>query len=215
MRSPQLRGFAGRDIGSQSMSENLATGRKGGSRGRQGSAATGGAASAWFVREILPLEPLLMHYLRRNWKNASDIADLRQEVYVRIYDAASEAIPDNPKRFLLMTARNLLIDRVRHDQVVQIEAVADIELLEVAEIAAGPEHAAAARDELRQLHLALDRLPPRTREAMTLAYIEDLPAREIAARMGVTKSMVSKHLAKGMQELADALDVAPGIWGEK
>ncbi len=36
---------------------------------------------AWFGQEILPLEASLMQYLEHNWRNASDISDLRQEVY--------------------------------------------------------------------------------------------------------------------------------------
>lgn len=36
----------------------------------------------WFVEAILPLEGALTAYLRRVWNDASEIADLRQEVYV-------------------------------------------------------------------------------------------------------------------------------------
>lgn len=187
------------------MSETLASGRKGGSKGREGAAASEDAVSAWFVREILPLEPFLMRYLRRNWKNESDLADLRQEIYIRIFDASRERIPDDARRYLTVTARNLLINRVKHEQIVAIENVADLEALEIAADTAGPDREAAAHDELRHVQAALDRLPPRIREAVTLTYVEDLPVREIAARMGVTKSMVSKHLSRGMRALADML----------
>ena len=47
---------------------------------------------AWFVGEVLPLEPDLMRFLRRNWRNESDVADLRQELYVRLYDAGPLAV---------------------------------------------------------------------------------------------------------------------------
>jgi RNA polymerase sigma factor (sigma-70 family) len=190
---------------SGSMSETLAAGRKGGSRGRQGAVVSDDAVSPWFVREILPLEPFLMRYLRRNWKNESEIADLRQEIYIRIFDAARERIPDDARRYLTVTARNFLIDLLKHKQIVSIETVADVEALEVPADAAGPDRVAAARDELRHVQAALDRLPPRAQEAVRLTYVEDLPVREIAARMGVTKSMVSKHVASGMRALADML----------
>jgi hypothetical protein len=35
---------------------------------------------AWFVREVLPMEAALLQFLHRNWRNASDHADLCQEV---------------------------------------------------------------------------------------------------------------------------------------
>jgi RNA polymerase sigma factor (sigma-70 family) len=184
------------------MSETLAAGRKGGSRGK---AATDDAVSAWFIREIVPHEAVLMRYLRRNWRNESDIADLRQEVYARLFDAARDRIPDEARRFLIVTARNLLIDLVRHERIVPIETVADIELLEVPTDAAGPERETAARSELRRLQEALDRLPPRTREAIILTYVDELKIREIAARMGVAKSTASTHLTSGLRALVDML----------
>ena len=180
-------------------------------RGRNGdneSPDSGGvrdAVSDWFVREVLPLEAILMHYLQHNWRNAGDIADLRQEVYLRVCTAARETIPANTKAFVLATARNLLIDLVKHNRVVPIEAVADVDLLDVPADTVGPDRVTAARDELRRLQAAMDRLPPKAREVFHLAYVEDLSAQEIAARMGVNKSTVSRHIANGLRLLADML----------
>ena len=190
------------------MSETLASGRKGSGRSSKGSTALEDTISAWFVREILPLESYLMGYLQHNWRNASEIADLRQEIYARVFDAAREQIPDDARRFLAVTARILLINMVRHDRIVSIEAVADLDALNIPEDAAGPDRVAAARDELRRLQIALDKLPPRIREAMIFAYIEELSVREIAARMGITKSTVSIHLTKGIHALAEVIDDA-------
>ncbi|HEV2561796.1 MAG TPA: RNA polymerase sigma factor [Rhizomicrobium sp.] len=175
-----------------------------GLRGK-GAAVKADAVSAWFVREILPLEAILMHYLHRNWSNFSDVADLRQEVYARVFEAAQNEVPDNPKRFLLTTARNLLIDRVRREHVVPIEAVADLEALDIAIDQPGPDRVLMARDELRHLQAALDRLPPRCREAIILGHVEGLSGKEIASRMGVTKFTVSEHLANGVRALTDML----------
>ena len=86
---------------------------------------------AWFLREVLPLEAALMRYLQHNWRNQSDIKDLLQDVYVRVCEAARKEVPRATKPFVFTTARNLLINRVR-DQVMPIEAVADLEALAVA-----------------------------------------------------------------------------------
>jgi RNA polymerase sigma factor (sigma-70 family) len=187
------------------MAEIPVSGGNVGGRNRQGTAVTDDAVSAWFVAEIISREASLMHYLQHNWRNASDIADLRQEVYARVFEAARERIPDNPKHFLLVCARNLLIDLVRREQVVPIEAIADIEGLNVASDAPQPDRSTIAREELRQLKSVLRALPARAREAITLAYFEGLTGKEIAARMGVTKSTASKHLAHGMRILTDLL----------
>ncbi|HVP84743.1 MAG TPA: sigma factor [Rhizomicrobium sp.] len=99
----------------------------------------------WFVREVLPLEAALMQFLQHNWRNQSDIADLRQDVYERVCLAAQEQLPDNAKAFVFRTARNLLVDRIRREHVVPIEAVEDVDALSVAMEEPGPERAVIAR----------------------------------------------------------------------
>jgi RNA polymerase sigma factor (sigma-70 family) len=168
-------------------------------------AVTTAQAHAWFVREVLPLEATLTRYLRRNWHNASEIEDFRQDVYERVLEAAEVAIPDRTRAYVFSTARNLLIDRLRKESVVPIEAVADLEALDIAADEAGPERSAFARDLLRRLQSALDHLPPRCREAVILKRIEGLTQRKIAERMGISEQSVANHVARGMCVLADAV----------
>jgi len=172
---------------------------------RPGAAMNTSDLETWFVREVLPLEAALMQFLQHNWRNQSDIADLRQDVYERVCLAAQEQLPDNAKAFVFRTARNLLVDRIRREHVVPIEAVEDVDALSVAMEEPGPERAVIARDELRRLQSALDRLPPRAREAIVLGRIEGLQGNEIALRMGITEGVVSRHLASGISALADML----------
>jgi RNA polymerase sigma-70 factor (ECF subfamily) len=160
---------------------------------------------AWFVREVLPLETALMQYLHHNLGKRGDAADLRQEVYVRVCEVARKQRPDPVRPFVFTIARNLLIDRMRREQVVPIDAVSDLEALNVAIDAPGPERAVAARDELRRLQIALDRLSPRCREIVILARIEGLTGRAIAARLGISEPAVSQQLDNGMRALADVL----------
>ena len=187
------------------MSEKPATGRDFDGQDRKGMAVTDDAVSAWFFREILPLEAILMHYLRLNWRNASDIPDLRQEVYARVLESAQERLPDNPKRFLLTCARNLLINLVRREQVVPMETFADLDLLGVAADSPAPDRLVIEHEELGRLEAAVERLPARTREAVRLAYFQGLTGKEIAKRMGITQSRVSHYLGEGVLLLADIL----------
>lgn len=175
----------------------------------QAAALRSPVVKAWFVREVLPHEAALMQFLQANWRKGGDITDLRQDVYVRICEAAQKQIPDPVKPFLFTIARNILIDRVRHEQVVPIEAVSDLDALGVAIDAPGPDRTVMARDELRRLQLALDRMPPRSRDVVVMARIEGLSGREIAARLGISEPAVSQHLDKGMRVLANLLYSAP------
>ena len=146
-----------------------------------------------------------MQFLRRSWHNKAEVDDLRQEVYVRICEAARKEIPQPAKPFVFAVARNLLVDRVRREHVVSIETVSDIDTLGIAVEQPGPDRNAIARQELRRLQQALDQLPQRCREAVLLRKVEGLSYREIAQRMGIGEDTVSEHLSKGMHALADTL----------
>lgn len=187
------------------MTEKPDLDREGAQTRRQVAVMAAADVNAWFVREVLPLEQALMQFLQHNWRNRSDLVDLRQEVYVRVFEAARKEIPEHPRQFVFSTARNLLIDHIRREQVIPIEAMADPGGLSVALDEPGPDRATMARDELRKLQSALDQLPPRCREAFVLGKIEGLSGQEIAVRMGVTESAVSRHLALGVRLLAGLL----------
>lgn len=176
---------------------------------------TASGVEDWFVREVLPLEAILMHYLHQNWRNKNDIEDLRQEIYARVCEAAQAQIPDKTKAFLFTTARNLLVDRIRRSQIVPIEAVTDLDALEVAIDTPGPERSVIARDVLRRLQKVLDQLPAECREVILLRRIEGLSRLEIATRLGITERMVSEHLTQGMTALTRLYLRDPAELGRK
>jgi RNA polymerase sigma-70 factor (ECF subfamily) len=148
---------------------------------------------------------MLMHFLHQNWRNKADLEDFRQEIYAQLLEVAETQIPERTRPFLFATARNLLINRVRREHIIPIDAVADMESFGVAADEPGPDRSVIARDTLRKLNLALDRLPPRAREAVVLRRIEGMTRREIAERMGITERTVADHIAHGMRVLANTL----------
>ena len=70
----------------------------------------------WFAREILAHEAPLVRYLTRMWPRRDEIHDLRQETYLRVYEAAAKERPRSAKAFLFTTARHLLVDRMRRQR---------------------------------------------------------------------------------------------------
>lgn len=163
----------------------------------------------WFVSEVLPLEPDLMQFLRHSWRRPADLSDLRQDVYVRLYELSKTQIPNPVKPLLFAIARNLLIDRFRRERIIPIEGVPDLEAIEVASDAPSPDRSVIARDEIRRLRAALDKLPPRCREAVMLRRVEGLSRAEIALRMGISKETVGAHLRDGARQLIDLLHDEP------
>jgi RNA polymerase sigma-70 factor (ECF subfamily) len=160
---------------------------------------------AWFVREVLPLEAVLIQFLSRGGRSKADVEDLRQDVYMRVCAAAYKEIP-NPTRPLVFTiARNLLIDQVRHDQVVPIDAVENLDVLNVAIDERTPDRSVIAREELRKLQAALEKLPERERTVIVMQKIEGLSTREIAERTNIPERTVRWALNEGFRTLTELM----------
>jgi RNA polymerase sigma factor (sigma-70 family) len=157
---------------------------------------------AWFAQEILVHEQALAYYLRRCWPHRDELHDLRQEVYVRVYESAGKALPTAPKSFLFTTARNLMADRLRRTRVVSIESVGDFEPLNVLIDEVTPERWSSGRQTLKRMAAAFDRLPDRCREVVWLRRVEELSQKEVAMQLGITEKTVEKQVAKGMRLIA-------------
>ena len=157
---------------------------------------------SWFKREILVHEKSLVRYLLRSWPNRQEVPDLRQDTYVRVYEAAKNSRPHSPKSFLFAVARNLMADHIRRRRIVAIDAVGDLDALNVLIDTVSSEHRASAHQELRRLAEAVDRLPPKCREAVWMRRVDDLPQKEVAILLGISEKTVEKHVMKGMKLLA-------------
>lgn len=160
---------------------------------------------SWFKREILQHEAALLRCLARVWPRKHEIQDLRQETYARVYAAAQVARPTSPRSFLFTTAHHLMVDRVRRERVVSIETVGDIEALSLSVDEISIERRVGARQELRLLARALDRLPPKCRTVVWLRRVEGLSQKEVAQRLGVTEKTIEQHVSKGARLLAELM----------
>jgi RNA polymerase sigma factor (sigma-70 family) len=120
----------------------------------------------WFATEVLPHERLLERYLLRVWRNPTEVADLIQEVYVRIYERARDQRPQQPKAFLFATARNLMTDQLRRSRVVPIDTVQEVDGIEALVDELSPERRLSAREDLGRLAHAFDSLSDKCRDVV-------------------------------------------------
>jgi RNA polymerase sigma factor (sigma-70 family) len=159
------------------------------------------ALDRWFATEILPHEAALTRYLRRLWYDPGEVADFRQEIYVRIYESAARERPAAPKAFLFATARNLLADRIRRGRIVSIDYTQDLDALNVLIDEISPERRLSARQELLRLAAGLDELSDECRSVIWLRRVEGLSQKEAAARLGMLESTLASHVCRGMKVL--------------
>lgn len=160
---------------------------------------------SWFISEVLSLEQPLDRFLKRNWREESEIDDLRQDIYARIYEAAAHNKPLQVKAYLFRVARNLIIDRIRRQKGVPIEGMADFERFDVSTNAPSPEEHVSTRQELKVLYAAIDELPLRCRQVILLRKIQGLSQKEVARQMGISEVTVEHQVAKGIHLLTEAM----------
>jgi RNA polymerase sigma-70 factor (ECF subfamily) len=162
----------------------------------------GESLEVWFKREVLSHEEHLTRFLSRLWPRSDELADLRQEAYARVYEAAQKERPRQPKAFLFATARHLTTDRVRRERVVRFLTGGDDEVFNVLVDEVSPEQQVAAHGELSRLARALDQLTARSREVVWLRRVQQYSQKEVAERLGVSEKAVEKHLSIGVRRLA-------------
>ena len=104
----------------------------------------------WFCREVLSLERSLTAFIRRNWRVAGDVADLRQEIYEPCLIGARHELPRDTRAFVHTVARNHLINRARRARIVSFDQVADLENMATQADALATERHLDARDQLRR-----------------------------------------------------------------
>jgi RNA polymerase sigma-70 factor (ECF subfamily) len=102
----------------------------------------------------------------------------------------------------MQTAKNILIDRARHDAVVHIDAFADLDDLDVADGAPSPERVALARAELKWVLGLVANLPERCRQVFSARKIDGMSQDETAARLGITENVVEKEMMRGLKLVA-------------
>lgn len=163
----------------------------------------------WFCSEVLPLERSLTQYIRKNWKVADEVVDIRQEIYERALIGARQGLPLRTAPYLFSVARNHLINRAKHERIVSFALVVKLEEIQDIDMAA-TERNLSARDELRRALAGIEQLPPRCREVVWLRKVEGLTTREAAERLHVGLDTIEKQLTIGMRALADFMLGGPG-----
>jgi RNA polymerase sigma-70 factor (ECF subfamily) len=157
----------------------------------------------WFDDHVRPHHAVLRAWLAAQFPVATDLDDLVQEASVRVLRAreAGPAIA-SPKALLFATARNLALMQLRHRRVARTDSLAEIDgdgILDETDVAA----AAARSQELELLTQAIQSLPARCRQIITLRKIYGLPQREVAAQLGISEHTVEAQGTIGLRKLGE------------
>lgn len=153
----------------------------------------------WVTSNFLPFEAELRRQLRRVCAGPAEIDDVIQEAYYKVLTMADLEHVRQPKAFLLTMARNIVLMRMRRDAIVHIEAVANLEDLNIEDSAATPERLVMARAELKWVLGLMANLPGRCRDIFHARRIDGLSQQETARSFGISESVVEKETVKGIK----------------
>ncbi|MCW5620568.1 MAG: sigma-70 family RNA polymerase sigma factor [Burkholderiales bacterium] len=143
----------------------------------------------------------LLSYFSRALRDRDAAADVVQEAYARVLalQQAGQAVAE-PRALLYRTARNLVIDRHRRDQVHSQVTVSEDAALEdlPAQRACEPDTLIASSQVLQAVLATIDALPLRCREAFILHRFDGLSHAEVAQRMSISRKAVEQHVQNAM-----------------
>ncbi|MFI6289149.1 sigma-70 family RNA polymerase sigma factor [Streptomyces sp. NPDC051018] len=133
---------------------------------------------------------------------ADDPENIVAEAYYEIYRKWRKLRDaDRAESYLRSVVCNLTRMRIRHLQIVRKHAEAP-----AADPVASAEYTALLHDDQQALIRALQRLPPRQREALVLRHWMGLKESEIAKAMGISTGSVKTHTARGLAALTQVME---------
>jgi RNA polymerase sigma-70 factor (ECF subfamily) len=147
----------------------------------------------------------LRDYLARSTGSPHDAEDLAQEVYLRLARMRSVSGISDTRAFVFRTAKNLLRDRLRRRRTrgrwLERDATCRFE---APDYTSEPSLELESIEMMRGLRCVLGRLKSSTRIAFLRYRVDERAQGEIAAELGVSVSMVEKHVKSATRALRDA-----------
>lgn len=146
---------------------------------------------------------MLRAWLRSQFPSGTDVDDIIQDAYVRVLRARATGEVRSPKAFLFVAARNLMLMQFRHRQVAKEDALTDFELAGILDDGPDVADAVARSQELELLTQAIQSLPPRCRQIVTLRKIYGLSQKEVAAELGITEHTVESQGTIALRKIGE------------
>lgn len=145
----------------------------------------------------------LLKFLTKKLSDPEEAADVAQTAYEKMIGVDGAENLENVKSYLYQTALNLAIDRMRKQQRGSNYQQIMKDHMEQSEGYYGPspEKLVASRQELERINGALKELPDKCQRAFLLHRTQHLSYREISTELGVSVSMVEKHIIQALKHL--------------
>ncbi|WP_303918244.1 RNA polymerase sigma factor [Draconibacterium sediminis] len=167
--------------------------------------AEGNTRSFQLLMEVTSDE--LLQYALSFVRNQEIAEELISDVYVKIWHKRSE-LPNiqNIRSYLFIAVKNSCLSHLRkmkNEKIVFIDEYNDF-LFPIVE---SNDDETIEKEMLNKIHEAISELPPKCREAFSLAKINGFKHREIATIMDISEKTVNNHLVTALKKITEALGI--------
>ena len=173
-----------------------------------------------FEQLVREYQGLCWHVVQRMVRHPEDTRELCQEAFLRVHRYLHQYRFDSPlKSWIGQVAYSVAKRHLERKRI----ALADMHvgggmgeddgpsLLDNIGDGVDLQDAHAQADEERELHAAIERLPPLQRTILTLYHLEELPIGEIATITGLAEGTIKSHLFRSRKTLRDLLTPRIGV----
>ena len=173
-----------------------------------------------FEHLVRAYQGLCWHIIQRMVRHPEDTRELCQEAFLRVHRYLHQYRYDSPlKSWIGQVAYSVAKRHLERKRI----ALADMHVGGGMDEDDGPslldnigdgvdlQDAHAQADDERELHAAIERLPPLQRTILTLYHLEELPIGEIATITGLAEGTIKSHLFRSRKTLRECLEPRIGV----
>lgn len=168
-----------------------------------------------FEQLVRDYQGLCWHVIQRMVRHPEDTRELCQEVFLRVHRYLHQYRFDSPlKSWIGQVAYSVAKRHLERKRIALAEVADDEDGLSLLDnLGDGRDLQAdhAQADDERELHAAIESLPPLQRTLLTLYHLEELPIGEIATITGLAEGTIKSHLFRSRTKLREILTPRIGV----
>lgn len=150
-----------------------------------------------------PHEAALRGFLRARFPDLQDVDDVMQEAYLCLWRAHATGPIAATKSYLFVTAKNLALNRLRDLRHEPAKQSKEYDVASVCDERDGIPETLAQLEDFQVLIAAIQSLPVRCRQIITLRKIYGLSQKEVATRLDISEHTVEAQSTIGLDKGAD------------